>query len=140
MATGFATGFALFITLLFIFFARSIVSLFGPDAGNTVWQYAVDGLPLFAMDYLFFGVNLITTGYYASIERLRRALFLTVLRGIMPVIFFFTLPQQFGVAGVWLAIAAGDVTITLIIAILLIIDRRHDLSISRGRRSINRIH
>jgi Na+-driven multidrug efflux pump len=124
MATGFAAGFALFITLFFICFAPDIVSLFVPDESNTVWKYAIDGLPLFAVDYLFFGVNLITIGYYASVERLRRALSLTVLRGIMPVVFFFILPFAFGVPGIWLAVAAGDATITLLIAVLFIIDRR----------------
>jgi putative MATE family efflux protein len=124
MAAGFAVGFALITTLLFIYFARGIVSLFIPDATGTVWQYAIDGLPLFAADYLFFGINIVTIGYYASIERLKRAVFLTILRGIMPVVFFFMLPLLFGVPGIWLAVAAGDITITLTVVILLTVDRR----------------
>lgn len=123
MAMGFAVGFALFIMALFAYFAQGIVSLFIPDATNSAWQYAVDGLPLFAVDYLFFGINLITIGYYTSIERLKRALSLTVLRGVMPVVFFFALPLQFGVPGIWLAVAAGDVVTTLTIIVLTFVDR-----------------
>ena len=85
--------------------------------------YAVAGLPLFATDYLFFGINIIIIGYYTSIERLRRAISLTVLRGILPVVFFFTLPLLLDVNGIWLAVAAGDITTTVVIVILLIVDK-----------------
>lgn len=130
MAMGFAAGFAILIMILFTSFAQSIVSWFIPDSTNVAWQYAVEGLPLFAIDYLFFGINLITIGYYTSIEQLKRALSLTILRGIMPVVFFFVLPQQFGIQGIWLAVAAGDVVTTLTIIVLVMMDR-----IRKKRRS-----
>ena len=78
-------------------------------------EYAVAGLPLFAVDYIFFGINVITIGYYTSIERINLAMRLTLLRGILPVLFFFILPAWFGVTGIWLAVAAGDITTTILI-------------------------
>lgn len=123
LSMGFASAFAIVITILFTIFAQSIVSLFIPDTTNISWQYAVDGLPLFAIDYLFFGINIITIGYYTSIERLNRAISLTVLRGILPVLFFFALPLLLEVKGIWLAVAAGDITTSLVIATLLIADK-----------------
>lgn len=128
MAMGFVIGFAILIMALFTYFAQQIVSLFIPETTNIAWQYAVEGLPLFAIDYLFFGINIIMIGYYTSIERLKRALSLTILRGIMPVIFFFALPLQFGIPGIWLAVAAGDVVTTLVIIVLLTLDRRKSSS------------
>lgn len=119
----FTLAFAFSIMLLFICFTRSIVTLFIPDTASAAWGYAVAGLPLFATDYLFFGINIIIIGYYTSIERLRRAISLTVLRGILPVVFFFTLPLLLGVNGIWLAVAAGDITTTVVIVILLIVDK-----------------
>lgn len=119
----FTLAFAFSIMLLFICFTRSIVTLFIPDTASAAWGYAVAGLPLFATDYLFFGINIIIIGYYTSIERLRRAISLTVLRGILPVIFFFTLPLLLDVNGIWLAVAAGDITTTVVIVILLIVDK-----------------
>lgn len=119
----FTLAFAFSIMLLFICFTRSIVTLFIPDTASAAWGYAVAGLPLFATDYLFFGINIIIIGYYTSIERLRRAISLTVLRGILPVVFFFTLPLLLDVNGIWLAIAAGDITTTVVIVILLIVDK-----------------
>ena len=119
----FTLAFAFSIMLLFICFTRSIVTLFIPDTASAAWGYAVAGLPLFANDYLFFGINIIKIGYYTSIERLRRAISLTVLRGILPVVFFFTLPLLLDVNGIWLAVAAGDITTTVVIVILLIVDK-----------------
>lgn len=121
----FTLAFAFSIMLLFICFTRSIVTLFIPDTASAAWGYAVAGLPLFATDYLFFGINIIIIGYYTSIERLRRAISLTVLRGILPVVFFFTLPLLLDVNGIWLAVAAGDITTTVVIVILLIVDKVH---------------
>lgn len=119
----FTLAFAFSIMLLFICFTRSIVTLFIPDTASAAWGYAVAGLPLFATDNLFFGINIIIIGYYTSIERLRRAISLTVLRGILPVVFFFTLPLLLDVNGIWLAVAAGDITTTVVIVILLIVDK-----------------
>ena len=119
----FTLAFAFSIMLLFICFTRSIVTLFIPDTASAAWGYAVAGLPLFATDYLFFVINIIIIGYYTSIERLRRAISLTVLRGILPVVFFFTLPLLLDVNGIWLAVAAGDITTTVVIVILLIVDK-----------------
>ncbi|MDR2036473.1 MAG: MATE family efflux transporter [Bacteroidales bacterium] len=118
-----AVSFALFITILFMVFSESIVSLFVPDSGSNAWKYAVSGLPMFAVGYVFFGVNVITIGYYTSIERVKRAVALTVLRGILPVLFFFMLPLWFGVPGIWLSVAAGDAMTTIIIVLLQLRDK-----------------
>lgn len=113
-----AISFAFVITVTFMTFANGIVSLFIPDHASDAWRYAVEGLPLFAIDYLFFGINVISIGYYTSIEKIRRSIALTLLRGILPVVFFFTMPIVFGVKGIWLAVMVGDAVITIIIVFL----------------------
>lgn len=123
MAMVSAVVFSLVVTALFIWFSDGIVSLFVTERGSAAWSYAVSGLPLFAVDYVFFGINVVTIGYYTSIERVWRAVWLTLLRGMLPVIFFFVLPLQWGVPGIWLAVAAGDITTTLVIMIISITDR-----------------
>ena len=112
-----AVVFALVISGVFVCFSGDIVSLFLPDRTSHAWQYAVAGLPLFAVDYIFFGINVITIGYYTSIERINLAMRLTLLRGILPVLFFFVLPAWLGVTGIWLAVAAGDITTTILIVL-----------------------
>lgn len=77
-----------------------------PDA--PAYAIAVRGLPLFAAGYPFFGINVVTIGYYQSIERGRLATGLTVLRGIVLMAFcFLVLPRLAGVAGIWLAVPGG---------------------------------
>ncbi|MDL2227381.1 MATE family efflux transporter [Bacteroidales bacterium OttesenSCG-928-K03] len=115
--------FGLLITVLFSFFAETIITMFLPDKSSNAYQYALSGLPLFALDYVFFGINVIAIGYYSSVERVKRAITLTVLRGIMPVVFFFILPELFGISGMWLSVGVGDFVITLIIVILFFIDK-----------------
>jgi len=118
-----AVVFALLISGVFVCFSGDIVSLFLPDRTSHAWQYAVAGLPLFAVDYIFFGINVITIGYYTSIERINLAMRLTLLRGILPVLFFFILPAWFGVTGIWLAVVAGDITTTVGIVFLNLKDK-----------------
>lgn len=119
----YALVFGVLITLLFSCFSGTIISMFLSDQTSNAYQYAMSGLPLFALDYVFFGINVIAIGYYSSIERVKRAMALTILRGILPVIFFFTLPKLLGVSGIWLSVGAGDFTTTLIIITLLLKDR-----------------
>lgn len=113
-----AISFSLVITVVFMIFVNGIVSLFIPDSTSNAWQYAVEGLPLFAIDYLFFGINVIIIGYYTSIEKIRRAMALTLLRGILPIAFFFIMPIFFGIRGIWLAVMVGDAIISIIIVFL----------------------
>ena len=86
LGTAFVCGLAVFgFTWLF---SPWIVGLFlTPDA--PAYAIAVRGLPLFAAGYPFFGINVVTIGYYQSIERGRLATGLTVLRGIVLMAFCF---------------------------------------------------
>ena len=88
--------------------------------GFTAYAIAVRGLPLFAAGYPFFGINVVTIGYYQSIERGRLATGLTVLRGIVLMAFcFLVLPRLAGVAGIWLAVPAAELATTLLLLVLL---------------------
>lgn len=132
MALGTALLFALVITAISICNSESIVSLFIPDRTNAAWGYATTGLPLFAIDYAFFGINVITIGYFTSIERIKKATLLTIWRGILPVVFFFTLPLWLHTEGIWLAVATGDIVVTIFIVSLALKDK------VQGNGKINR--
>ena len=96
-----------------------IVGLFlTPDA--PAYAIAVQGLPWFAAGYPFFGINVVTIGYYQSIERGRLATGLTVLRGIVLMTFcFLLLPRIAGVTGIWLAVPVAEALETLLLVYLL---------------------
>lgn len=109
-----ATG--VFFTLFFILFREPVVTLFIADTANPAWGYAVQGIPLFATGYLFFGINIVAVGYSMSIENTGRATFYTVLRGILfPVLCFFVLPSLLGVEGIWLAVPVAELLTTAVI-------------------------
>ena len=89
-----------------------------PDA--PAYAIAVQGLPWFAAGYPFFGINVVTIGYYQSIERGRLATGLTVLRGIVLMTFcFLLLPRIAGVTGIWLAVPVAEALETLLLVYLL---------------------
>ena len=96
-----------------------IVGLFlTPDA--PAYAIAVQGLPWFAAGYPFFGINVVTIGYYQSIERGRLATGLTVLRGIVLMTFcFLVMPHMAGVTGIWLAVPVAEALETLLLVYLL---------------------
>lgn len=109
-------------TLAFILLREQVVSLFITDTANAAWEIATTGIPLFAAGYIFFGINIITAGYYISTENTVSATVVTLLRGIiLPVVCFFTLPLYLGVDGIWLAVPVAEALTALGIGIALTI-------------------
>lgn len=94
-----------------------------PDA--PAYTLAVQGLPLFAAGYPFFGINVVTIGYYQSIEKGRLATGLTILRGIvLMTLYFLLLPRLWGTTGIWLAVPAAEATETLLLGLFFYKTRR----------------
>ena len=101
-----------------------MVTLFISDTTHDAWHIATDGMPWFAIGYLFFGLNLIAVGYYMSIENSKPATIFTLLRGVIfPVICFFVLPLWWGVRGIWLAVPMAELLTTAIIITYAVIQR-----------------
>lgn len=118
------TGIGMFVSLCSIFFSGTIVSLFIPDTTNAAYGYAITGLPLFAVDYIFFGFNVVSIGYYAGIERIKRATILTIVRSMLPVFYFYIMPILFSTTGIWLAVGVADITTAIIIVTLALLDKK----------------
>lgn len=98
----------------------NVVELFLPaatPAASPAAALAVAGLPLFAAGYPFFGFNVVTIGYYQSMEQGRLATAHTVLRGIvLMTLMFLLMPRLLGVAGIWLAVPAAEAVETVLLA------------------------
>ena len=85
-------------------FSHQIVSMFIESACRA-YSIAVFGLPLFASGFIFFAVNIVSIGYFQSVERTRPAMLVTVLRGfVFMVITLWLLPLVLDVPGIWLAV------------------------------------
>lgn len=99
------------------FGAGQIAGMFLPSDAPA-YALALQGIPLFALGYLFFGINVVVMGYLQSIERSRAATGLTLLRGVVFLLPAFTLlPRWLGINGIWLAVPAAEAATTLLILV-----------------------
>ena len=117
-----AMGCGLLVFILTMLFASQIVSLF-VGSHCQAYEIAVKGLPLFASGFVCFGINMVSIGYYQSVERDRPAMAITVLRGFVFIFLcFWLMPFFFGEKGMWLAVPMAE--LLTFIFILTIYGRR----------------
>jgi putative MATE family efflux protein len=110
-----------FITALF---SSEIVSMF-IDRSYPAYEIASKGLPLYATGFVFFAINIVSIGYFQSVERARYATIITLLRGfVLLTACFFGLPLLFGNPGIWLATPLAELLTTLFILIIYIKAKR----------------
>lgn len=104
-------------------FCKPLVSLF-LDPSCKAYNIAVNGMPYFALGFVFFAFNIVSVGYYQSIEKAKRAITYTLLRGfVFMIICFLTLPLLFGEKGMWLSVPCSELLTTIIIVVSWIIVR-----------------
>lgn len=113
-----AVGFGAVIIVLTEIFSPQIVSMF-IDPAYPAYNIAESGLPLFASGFIFFGINMVSIGYFQSVERDRPAMAVTLLRGyILILVCFWIMPEFLGVPGIWLSVPAAEfVTFLFVITI-----------------------
>lgn len=106
-----------------------IVSLFlGKE--TVAWELAVKGLRLFGIGFLFFGMNILLTGYMQSIGIVRQSIRLTILRGgILTLATFILLPLLCGNNGIWLAVPMAEIISFVCIGIYIVNQSRLCLSV-----------
>lgn len=110
-------------TAAFVFLPRGLVGLF-IDTENAAAQLAIAGFPYFAVAFVFFIFNLTVIGYYQSVERMKPATGLALLRGfVFLALSFMLLPKFAGEKGLWLALAAAECLTTAVIAVMFIARR-----------------
>lgn len=107
------------VTLLFIAIPDRLVALF-IDTHSEAGQIAINGFPYFATGIVFFILNIAITGYYQSVEQIKRATALVSLRGfVLLVPSFIFLPELIGIKGIWLAMPTTEILTTLIVLLML---------------------
>lgn len=114
----------LLVTALFVFFPHILVGLFiKPD--NPAAQLAIDGFPYFSAAFVFFIINLAVIGYYQSLERVKPATILALLRGFIFLIpSFILLPKAIGTHGIWLALCLSELLTTVTILVMYVLKRQ----------------
>lgn len=105
------------VTLGFLFLPDILVHFF-VGKNDPAAPIAIDGFPYFSAGILFFMFNVCIVGYFQSLEKMKSALILMVLRGFAILIpAFLLLPEYIGIHGIWLAMPVSE-AITFIFSII----------------------
>lgn len=89
--------------------AEGIVGIFNHEQNGQMADYAVRGLKLYFIGFVFAGFNIVGTGYLSAIESATWAFVASILRGIVAIVCFaFLLAALLGLDGVWLAFPAAE--------------------------------
>ena len=105
------------IMAAFSLFPHLLVGLFiNPD--NASARIAIEGYPYFSTAFVFFILNLTVIGYYQSVEQVKPATALALLRGFIFLIpSFLLLPKAMGTNGIWLALCLSEVLTAICILV-----------------------
>ncbi len=87
-----------------------IVNIFNSDNNKIMYEYAIKGLPLYFIGFIFAGFNIVGTGYLSATESALWAFITSILRGIIAIsICAFVLSKLFGMTGIWLAFPTSEI-------------------------------
>jgi len=107
------------VTLLFVFLAPELISIFIP-ATDPAAVLAVEGLPFYAVGLIFMAFNISAIGYFQSVERSGFATLLMALRGILLLVpAFLVLPHYCSLIGLWFAIPSAEILTAIVAAVAL---------------------
>ncbi len=111
------------LTLGMVLFSSQIAGLF-LEKGTSAFDIASRSLPLFSIGFISFSVNMISIGYFQSIEKINKAMTIIILRGIifMP-LFFYVMPYVWSDNGGWLAVPATEIATNLYLIFLYVTGR-----------------
>lgn len=102
-------GIGIILTAGMSVFAPQISGLF-LERGTAAYKIASNALPLFSIGFISFAINMISIGYFQSIEKINQAMIIIILRGLifMP-LFFYIMPSIWSRNGGWLAVPATEI-------------------------------
>jgi putative MATE family efflux protein len=118
-----------------------LVDLFHPD-DSTLAEAASHAIQISMSTLPLLGFQIVGTGYFQAIGKVKRALFLTFVRQLLLVIpALLLLPRWFGLDGVWAAVPAADALAAGLTAVLLFTEhgRGRPIGGERVARKIPRI-
>ncbi len=122
---------AVLITAVFAF-APFIVEMFNSEHNFKMAEYAVHGIKVYFIGFLFAGFNIAATGYMSATEKAAGAFCASVLRGFAAIVVCaIVMSRIFGIEGVWLAFCVSEVITSAAVIIFLAV-----VSLSRRRKQV----
>lgn len=118
LSIGTALAIAILIIALVYFLSTPIIEIFNSEHNTQLTDYALIGLRLYFIGFIFAGFNIIGTGYLSATESAMWAFVTSILRGIAAIIICaFTLSALFGMTEIWLAFPAAEMITALVMII-----------------------
>ena len=107
------------VVAVVVTFAGTLVAVFNSQHSAQLADYAIPGLRLYFLGFLFAGANIVKSGFYSATGRGRESSILALCRGVVAIVAFaFLLSHLFGTTGVWLAFPAAEL-FTLLLGLVL---------------------
>ncbi len=104
-----------FMTAAAIFLSTGIVTIFTDDPKT--YELAVTGFRLFAINFLFCGFNILSSGFFTALSNGRVSAIISFARTLVfTTISLLILPQFLGINGAWLAVPMAEF-LTLLLSI-----------------------
>lgn len=123
-STKFIVITSVFIFVASILLAGPIVSIFSKK-GTEVYSLATYGFKLFAIGYLFVGINIFTSAMFTALNNGILSAIVSFLRSfVFLIIALLLMPELFGLTGVWLALPVAEFLCVIIAIVLLITQRK----------------
>lgn len=131
LGTGLAFACGCILMLVGMLFPEPIIAAFNRDNDPVLAEMALQGMRIYFISFLFAGVSIVLTAYFAASDKPFPSLTLSLLRGIAAVVpLALILPRIFGLNGVWATVPAAE-AITLLVGVAFylksrgrIVDRR----------------
>lgn len=118
MAVGTAAVLAVFIIAVTGLLAGRIVNIFNSDGNQQMAVYAMKGMRLYFIGFLFAGFNIVGAGYLSATESAGWAFATSILRGFAAIIICaLLLSVTLGMTGIWLAFAAAELITAIVMSI-----------------------
>ena len=99
-----------------------IVAAFNSENDVQMTAYAVTGLRLYFIGFIFAGINIVGSGYLSAVAEAGWAFFTSILRGFVAIILCaVVMAKLFGMEGVWLAFPVSEFITAAVMSAALIL-------------------
>lgn len=103
-----------------VVFAEPIVAIFNSEQSIELAEYAIIGIKLYFIGFIFAGLNIAGCGYLSATGQAKSAFAASISRGFVAIIVCaIVMAILFGMTGVWLSFAAAEIVTFIILVILL---------------------
>lgn len=105
---------AVMVVMITNIFTESIVGIFNSENNVQMANYAMQGVRIYFVGFLFAGCNIVGAGYLSATENAGKAFGVSIMRGVVAIIACAViLAYIFGMTGVWLAFPMAECITTI---------------------------